>query len=66
MSKRDLKHFSKSDLPGFAGGAFNDSEILFIDFEMCVLMILKYCLMILKCVFNDSEMLFNDFEMFCL
>ena len=51
MSKRDLKHFSKSDLPGFAGGAFNDSEILFNDFEMC---------------FNDSEMLFNDFEMFCL
>ena len=35
VSKRDLKHFSKSDLPGFAGGAFNDSEVLFNDFEMC-------------------------------
>ena len=35
VSKRDLKHFSKSDLPGFAGGAFNDSEILFNEFDMC-------------------------------
>ena len=51
VSKHDLKHFSKNDLLGFAGGAFMD---------------LKCCLMILKCVFNDSEMLFYDFEMFCL
>ena len=63
VPKRDLKHFSKSDLPGFAGGAFNDSEILFNDFEMCVLMILKCCLMILKCFVYDLEKLFNDFEM---
>ena len=34
VSKRDLKHFSKSDLPGFAGGAFMDFQMLFIDFEM--------------------------------
>ena len=51
VSTRDLKHFPKSDLPGFAG-------CVFMDFQMV--------LMILKCVFNDSEMLFNDFEMFCL
>ena len=51
MSKRDLKHFPKSDLPGFAGGAFNDSEMLFNDFEMFV---------------YDFEKLFNDFEMLLL
>ena len=41
VSKHDLKHFSKSDLLGFAGDAlmllkcmFNDSEMLFNDFEM--------------------------------
>ena len=41
VSKHDLKHFSKSDIFGFTGGAFmdlncvfNDSEMLFNDFEM--------------------------------
>ena len=41
VSKHDLKHFSKSDIFGFTGGAFmdlkcvfNDSEMLFHDFEM--------------------------------
>ena len=57
VSKHDLKHFSKSDLPGFAGGPFMNFQTLFNEFEM---------LLILKCVFNDSEMLFNGFEMFCL
>ena len=37
-----------------------------LDSQVVLLMILNYCLTILKCVFNDSEMLFNDFEMFCL
>ena len=41
VSKHDLKHFSKSDIFVFTGGAlmdlkcvFNDSEMLFNDFEM--------------------------------
>ena len=41
VSKHDLKYFSKSDILGFTGGAFmnlkcvfNDSEMLFNDFEM--------------------------------
>ena len=34
VSKRDLKHVSKSDLPGFAGGAFMNFQMLFNDFEM--------------------------------
>ena len=34
LSKQDLKHFSKSDLPGFAGGAFMDFQMSFNDFEM--------------------------------
>ena len=44
VSKHDLKHFSKSDIFGFTGGAcmdlkcvFNDSEMLFYDFEMLCL-----------------------------
>ena len=41
VPKHDLKHFSKSAIFGFTGGAFmdlkcvfNDSEMLFNDFEM--------------------------------
>ena len=41
VSKRDLKFFSNSVIFGFAGGAFmdlkcvfNDSEMLFNEFEM--------------------------------
>ena len=44
VSKHDLKHFSKSDLPGFAG---------------CVFMDLNCCLIILKCFVNDLEMCFS-------
>ena len=33
VPKHDLKHFSKSDLPGFAGGAFMIFQMLFNGFE---------------------------------
>ena len=49
VSKHDLKHFSKSDIFGFTGGAFMDLK--------CVLMILICCVMILKRFFNG---LLND------
>ena len=62
VPKHDLKHFSKSDIFGFTGGAFmdlncvfNDSEMLFNDFEMLCVMILKGCLK----VFKDSHLLFS-------
>ena len=41
VSKHDLKHFSKSDIFGFTGGAFMDLKCVFNDSEM---------------LFNDSEM----------
>ena len=34
MSKRDLKHDSKGDLLGFAGGAFMYFQMWFNDAEM--------------------------------
>ena len=36
VSKQDLKHFSKSDLPGFASGVFYGFQLLFNDFEILV------------------------------
>ena len=47
VSKHDLKHFSKSDIFGFTGGAF-------MDFK-CVLNVSEM-------FFNDFEMFVNDFE----
>ena len=40
----------------------NDSDIMFNEFEMLCVMILKGCLMILKCCVYEFEKLFNDLE----